>query len=148
MNIHKVGREDFQAWLDMGLLLWPEESEVEIKKYFETILGSEREEAFVYRDEDGAYIGFINVSIRHEYVPGAVTFPVGYVEGIYVRPEYRRQGTAKRLLEQGEKWAAERGCVDMASDALLQNKDSQAFHKKVGFRVVETSVHFIKKIGA
>ena len=72
---------------------------------------------------------------------------VGYIEAIYVKPDHRTQGIARKLAEIAEQWAKERGCTEMASDTEIKNVDSQKFHKKIGFEHAETIVHFIKKVG-
>ena len=56
--------------------------------------------------------------------------PVGYLEGIYVRPEYRRQGWVRRLLEAGQDWVRSLGCREFASDCSLNNTGSIDFHEK------------------
>ncbi|MBI5393387.1 hypothetical protein HZA96_05950 [Candidatus Woesearchaeota archaeon] len=63
MIIQKIKKEDFDAWLEMGLLLWPKHSKHELKKEFEDILKSKREETFLCKDDEGKYIGFINLSL-------------------------------------------------------------------------------------
>jgi aminoglycoside 6'-N-acetyltransferase I len=146
MDIQKIKKEDFDAWLEMGLLLWPKHSRTELKKEFEAILKSKKEETFLCRDEDGSYIGFVNLSLRYEYIPGATSSPVGYVEGIFVKQEYRKMGVAKKLIDAGEEWAKNQSCKEMGSDTELHNKLSQAFHKKLGFKEDDILVHFIKKI--
>ncbi len=146
MIIQKIKKADFNAWLEMGSLLWPKHSKNELKKEFEDILKSKREETFLCKDEKGNYAGFINVSLRHEYVPGATLSPVGYVEGIFVKKQYRKKGIAKKLIDAGEKWAKSKGCKEIGSDSKLHNKASQAFHKRLGFKKDDILVHFIKKI--
>jgi hypothetical protein len=36
--------------------------------------------------------------------------------------------------------------VRIGSDALDWNEDSILFHKKIGFEIAETTIHFIKNI--
>ncbi|MBD3318657.1 GNAT family N-acetyltransferase [Candidatus Woesearchaeota archaeon] len=146
MIIQKIQNEDFSDWLEMGLMLWPKHSKAELKKEFEEILKSKKEETFLCKDEDGSYIGFINVSLRFEYIPGATSSPVGYVEGIFIKEQYRKKGIAKKLIDAGEEWVKSKGCKEMGSDTELHNKTSQAFHKKLGFKEDDILVHFIKKI--
>ena len=130
----------------MGLMLWPKHSRAELKREFEDIFKSKREETFLCKDEEGNYVGFINLSLRYECISGASSSPVGYVEGIFVKEQYRKQGIAKKLIDAGEKWAKSNGCKEIGSDAELQNKTSRAFHKKLGFKESDILVHFIKKI--
>jgi len=147
MDIHKAGRKDFKALLDMALSLWPDEPRDQVAEAIDDMLTSARQAAFVSQDDSGKYAGFINVSTRKEYVPGAVSYPIGYVEGIYVRPEHRRKGIARKMLSSAEEWAAAKGCQQMGSGTWLWNTASQEFHKRVGFSETERVVFFIKRIG-
>jgi aminoglycoside 6'-N-acetyltransferase I len=90
----------------------------------------------------------MNLSLRSDYVPGATHSPVAYVEGIYVRDEYRKQGIGAALIKSAQEWAIDRGCIELASDALIGNSASQEFHTKIGFQEVERTVFFIKPIVA
>jgi aminoglycoside 6'-N-acetyltransferase I len=63
-------------------------------------------------------------------------------EGIYVKPEYRRRGVAKELVEFAKRWSIERGCLMLASDCFLENTPSRSFHNKIGFKEVSVNVHF------
>jgi aminoglycoside 6'-N-acetyltransferase I len=69
-----------------------------------------------------------------------------YLEGLYVEPDWRRQGIARRLLRSAEAWGLERGCVEMASDAELQNTPGIAFHAAMGFSEANRVVCFIRPI--
>ena len=91
MIIQKINKEDFNAWLEMGLMLWPKYSKSELKKEFEDIFESKKEETFLCKDDEGNYIGFINLSLRYEHVPGATSSPTGYVEGIFVKAQYQKK---------------------------------------------------------
>ena len=130
----------------MRLALWPEcprdESAGEIRR----TLASAREAAFLAVGDSGEAVGFAEVSTR-EYVDGCRTSPVGYLEGIYVRPEHRKRGVATELVRAGESWALARGCTEMGSDARIGNERSISFHKAAGFRETERQVVFLKEIG-
>ena len=91
-------------------------------------------------------IGFSEISLRNDYVEGTNGGPIGYVEGIYVLPEYRGQHIAKNLILRGEDWARARGCCEFASDCMLDNTDSLNFHLKIGFKEAGRNIHFIKNI--
>lgn len=146
MKIVKVTQEDFNQWLDLALKLWSTESVEEIDRSLRNIFQSPREAGFLVKDDRDKAIGFMNLSLRSDYVPGATRSPVAYVEGIYIKDEYRKQGIGKALIQYAQQWAVERGCVELASDALLENTASYEFHTKVGFQEVERVVTFIKQI--
>ena len=58
----------------------------------------------------GAPAGFAQAQLRRDYVEGSSTSPVGYLEGVYVEPDFRRRGFAQALLRACEAWArAHRG---------------------------------------
>ncbi len=144
-NTVKATEANLNDWVKMGVQLWPDNTEDELKEVFLDILKSDKEEGLLYY-LDNEYVGFINVSIRSDYVSGSTSSPVGYVEGIYVKPEYRNRSIARELVRAGELWASDRGCKQMGSDILIDNNTSYDFHKKVGFEEVERVICFIKDI--
>ena len=91
-------------------------------------------------------IGFAQCQLRHDYVEGTDSFPVGYLEGIYVTESYRHHGIAKRLLHACEVWAKEQGCTEFASDCELDNTQSLQFHLNVGFEEANRIICFTKKL--
>ena len=96
---------------------------------------------------DGAApVGISHGSLRREYVNGAKDGLKGYLEAIYTLPEYRLKGIAGNLVKMTERWAAQKGCREFASDCLLENADSYKFHIKLGFEETERAIFFIKSI--
>lgn len=101
----------------------------------------------VAEDMDGALVGFIEISIRHDYVEGTTTAnPLPYLEGWYVSAELRGQGVGKKLVEFTEQWARDAGHHEFASDAYIDNAVSIAAHKAIGFQEVGRVVHFLKTL--
>ena len=146
MTIREVTHSDFQQWFDLALQLWPDYETEEMTDALTAILRSPIEAAFLLRKDDKQAIGFINLSLRYDYVPGATKRPVAYVEGVFVLADFRQQGFGKMLIEHAEEWARHQGCAELASDVIQDNLASQAFHKKVGFDEVDRVVSFIKSI--
>ena len=91
-------------------------------------------------------VGFAQCGLRHDYVEGTDSSPVGYLEGIFVKEEYRKQGYAKELMSACEQWAKKQGCVEFASDCELSNTDSFAFHMSMGFEEANRVICFTKKL--
>lgn len=147
MDFCEISKEDFNEWLELGVALWPnyKNKKDELKQKFNDILESSKETAFLYKDGKES-IAFINISIRSDYVQGSNTSSVGYIEGIYVDPKYRKKGLAKELIKIAEQWLLKNGCKEVGSDAELENIDSQKFHKNLGFKEVNKTVNFIKII--
>ena len=100
---------------------------------------------FLAFDEDEP-VGISHGSLRREYINGANDGLKGYLEAIYVLPEYRMNGIAAELVKITEQWAGRQGCREFASDCLLENTDSNNFHLKIGFEETERNIFFLKAI--
>jgi aminoglycoside 6'-N-acetyltransferase I len=143
--IESLNSNTLSVLAGMMHLLWPDCSEEEALREGESILISDHQQAFLAK-EGNQYTGFVQVSLRNEFVEGATGSPVAYIEGIFVHAAYRMLGIGKELTGKAEEWAVEQGCAEIASDAELENKSSIAFHKKAGFREVNRIVCYIKKV--
>ena len=94
----------------------------------------------------GRSAGFAEVSVRTDYVNGCDSSPVAFLEGIYVRPEFRRRGVARLLCEAAQRWGRSRGCAELASDAHIDNTVSRSMHLGLGFQETERVVYFRKYV--
>ena len=101
---------------------------------------------FVAETEDGRLVGFLEAGLRSHADSCGTSSPVGYVEGWYVEESHRRQGIGRQLLAAAEGWARRQGCVEMASDALIENELSQKAHAALGYEVVARSVLYRKPL--
>lgn len=145
--LERCNSPDQPGWLDFRLALWPDASADEHREYMAMALAQpERYLQLMMYDERRAPIGFIEGSIRADYVNGTETSPVGFVEGVYVTPEWRRRGVARRLFDAVADWARARGCRELASDALIDNDTSQRAHLALGFRETERVVYYVKQL--
>ena len=113
--IRKAAVEDLASAAELAALLWPEAGKEELEQEFRDLL-EDGGCALFLASEGGRDIGFAQCQLRHDYVEGTDSSPVGYLEGIYVREDSRRRGTARALLRRCEDWAARLGCREFASD--------------------------------
>ena len=125
--------------------LWPEQARAELEPEFATLLDGDEAAVFLLF-ADGKAAGFAHCQLRHDYVEGTDSSPVGYLEGIYVEEALRRRGHARALLAACETWAAGRGCTEFASDCELGNEASRAFHLHAGFDEANRIVCFAKRL--
>ncbi len=137
--------DDISPVSKLAILLYDEHTFDEIYAECVELLKSENDAFFVAYDGN-LEVGFSQASIRHDYVEGTHSSPVGYLEGIYVLPEYRLNGIANGLVAQAQSWAQSRGCREFASDTQLHNESSITFHKAIGFEEAERIVCFVKKL--
>lgn len=143
MILH-TGKRDIAAvaWLAAQLFHCTED---ELTGEFDALIPSEECAVFLLALEDRP-AGFAQCQLRHDYVEGTESSPVGYLEGIFILPEYRHQGHARALLDRCEQWAREKGCTEFASDCELGNKASLAFHLRMGFSEVNRIICFAKHL--
>jgi aminoglycoside 6'-N-acetyltransferase I len=102
-------------------------------------------DCWVAVSDDGTVLGFVEVALRN-FVDGCLTSPVGYIEGIFVKPAFRGEGLGKRLVTTATAWFKDRGCTEMATDSELDNTDAQTFHVRMGFDETYRIVQFKKSI--
>jgi len=147
MLIERCASVDQPGWLDMRLALWPDATADEHRGYMTLSLSQpDRFLHLVMYDEQRQPVAFIDGSIRSDYVNGTESTPVGFVEGVYVAPAWRRRGIARQLFDAIADWARARGCRELASDALIENDVSQRAHLALGFRETDRVVYFTRKL--
>lgn len=145
MNIQKANLDNLQELAELACQLWPHHTVQEMADAYQD--GMENPDAaFFLAYDGGAAVGFAQCQLRHDYVEGTESSPVGYLEGIFVADQYRKQGTAKALLIACEQWAKSKGCAEFASDCELDNTQSLRFHLNVGFTEANRIICFTKKL--
>lgn len=145
-KIRAVERKDFPEWLRLRECLWDELSEEEhLEEMTEIYQNPETQLVLVAENEGGRLVGFLEASIR-PFAEDCLTENVGYLEGWYVEPAYRRQGLGRALVQAAERWAKNMGCVEMASDSEIGNDISIAVHAKLGYKETSRLVHWRKEL--
>ncbi len=145
--IRKAEEKDLKAAAALAAELWPENTAEALLPEFRALL-ERGEGALFLASEEGGEAGFAQVQLRHDYVEGTKTSPVGYLEGVYVREKARGRGVARVLLAACEAWAFGQGCREFASDCELDNDASLAFHLHSGFTEANRIVCFVKTLSA
>lgn len=105
--VREAEEKDLAAIAQMAVILWDSHSVEEMIGEFGNIVNSEKVHVFLKYIQD-IPVGFAQCGLRHDYVEGTGSSPVGYLEGIFVKEEYRKQGYAKELLAACEEWAKNR----------------------------------------
>jgi len=142
--IKRAGIEDALSIAKLAVCMW-EDSVDKLEQEFAELLVSEKVVVFLKYCGDEP-IGFAQCQLRYDYVEGTKSSPVGYLEGIFIKDEFRHNGYAKELLENCERWAGMQGCSEFASDCELINEDSLYFHLHVGFEEANRIICFKKKL--
>lgn len=145
MDICKAHPGDAAALAKLACRLWPGHAAAEMEEEFVQLLGSQDAACFLAYAAAEA-VGFAQCQLRHDYVEGTSSSPVGYLEGIYVEENCRKQGLAAALLAACEAWSREQGCTEFASDCELENTQSLYFHQKLGFTEANRIICFTKRL--
>ena len=145
LQIYKAKKTDALTVAKLAIQMWEDNELEELAAELAEVIGSSEAAVFL-GTVDGQAIGFAQCQLRHDYVEGTETSPVGYLEGILVEEEFRKKGYAKQLLAACETWAKEQGCTEFASDCELDNTESLKFHLSLGFEEANRVICFKKKL--
>ena len=143
--IQKAEIKNLPIVAELACQLWPDHTVEEMCSDFADMI-AKPDAAFFLAYADATAAGFAQCQLRYDYVEGTDSSPVGYLEGIYVAEEYRKQGVARELLAACQTWAKEKGCTEFASDCELDNVQSLQFHLNVGFEEANRIICFTKKL--
>jgi aminoglycoside 6'-N-acetyltransferase I len=147
MEIRSARATDADEWLRMRVALWPDDADGHrgaIERYFSGHR-HEPKEVLIAVDTPRTAIGFAELSLRN-IVDSCATDRVGYLEGWYVDPAFRRQGVGRALVRAAEQWAVAEGCTEFASDSLIDNDVSRAGLVALGFEETGQVRNFRKNL--
>jgi aminoglycoside 6'-N-acetyltransferase I len=152
-QIRPAHLSDLDQLAPLCVALWPKSSAEEHAQELRLILGGKAAlvltmplTIFVAEASDGTLIGFLEVNLRSHADGCNPSQPVGYIEGWYVAEDHRHRGVGRKLLAEAEDWARSHKCVEMASDAVIDNEQSQRVHEALGYEVVDRCVHYRKRL--
>ena len=143
--IRRAGMNEVRELADLAIQMWADHDPEDLEAEFRQLAMNDEAVCFIKYVEDKP-IAFAQCQLRHDYVEGTESSPVGYLEGIFVSEGYRKSGYAAQLLSECEKWAKEKGCTEFASDCELDNADSLRFHLAVGFEEANRIICFRKDL--
>ncbi len=110
------------------------------KKQLQTILTLPTNQIFVYENEANLVVGYIHLAdyenTYHKSLKNIVT--------LAVRPDYQKQGIAKRLLERGQQWAKEHGSAGIRLVTGFERKQARRFYENNGFKKRKDQTNYIK----
>ncbi|MET0231654.1 MAG: GNAT family N-acetyltransferase [Rhodanobacteraceae bacterium] len=141
MNVREIVASDIPQWADLRAALWPDQPRDELEADGRAALAMDPPLIVFVAEVDGLLAGFIEFGFR-SVAEGCDTSPVPYVEGWFVRGDFRRRGIGGALMRAVEDWCRARGFVELGSDANADNRLSRDVHAALGFDEVETLVVF------
>jgi GNAT superfamily N-acetyltransferase len=88
-------------------------------------------QVFFAESGGGALVGMVIASVSDEYRAVAFGQPRGYINGVYVQPDRRREGIGRELMHAALGWLREKGCV---AARLRASEDGRALYTTLGFK--------------
>lgn len=145
-KIRPLREKDISEWLRLRKLLWDGVSEAEHKSEMLDIYEhSETQLVLVAELNEIKLVGFLEASIR-PFVEDCHSDNVGYLEGWFVEPDYRKNGIGRKLVKEAENWARTKNATEMASDAEVGNEMSLKAHMRLGYEETSRLVHLRKDL--
>ena len=139
VTVRQMRAPDRAAWAEMRAALWPEEPLQAHVEWIDEIIGSKDAWGFVAETIDGAPAGFAELAIR-KYANGCETRPVPFLEGIWVKAAFRRQGIGNALIAHAGAFLAARGFREIGSASEIDSRSVQAYTLRWGFSVTDRVV--------
>ena len=144
--VRPIEERDLSEWFRLRRKLWDATADDDHQAEMLDILDHTDTQLVVVADAgDGKLAGFLEASIR-PFVEDCDSDNVGYLEGWFVEPEYRRRGLGRELVNTAEEWARNRGATEMASDAEIGNELSLNAHVGLGYEETSRLVHLRKDL--
>jgi ribosomal protein S18 acetylase RimI-like enzyme len=152
--LRKMTDSEYAAWIDVlvpeyaadkvAVSRWSKGEAVELarKEYGQLLpkgLETENNYFFTVLNQSGQPVGSLWFGEGQR-----VGYKVAFVFDLIVRPEYRRQGHARRALQALEIEAAKRGLAGIALHVFGHNAPGRALYEKLGY--APTSINLYKPL--
>ncbi len=94
---------------------------------------------------DKQIIGLAELSSRN-IVDGCLSSPVAYLEGLYLKKEYRGMGLGREAIKIIKNWCKEKGFTELGMDTELTNLKAQKFFRAMGLQETYRIVQYRARI--
>ena len=89
MSIRVATLEDALLVAELAIQMWESHTIEELTQEFDEYISKENGIVFITM-VDGCAVGFAQCGLSRDYVEGTDSSPVGYLEGIFLKEEYRK----------------------------------------------------------
>src|SRR5512146_503847 len=147
VTIRSAQLRDLERLASLCCALWPKRSLEDNFGELRLILEGKTElvltmplAIFIAETNSKELVGFVEVDLRSHADGCSPAKPAAYIEGWYVAESFSRRGVGKMLIEKAEEWARTQHCLEIASDATIDNWKSHRAHEALGYEVVDACV--------
>jgi GNAT superfamily N-acetyltransferase len=85
---------------------------------------------FLLAFDDGRPVGMVAISLTDEWRAFCFGMRFAFINAVYVKPDYRRRGIGRELMNRAIAWARDRRCNRVR---LRTSEDGRALYESVGF---------------
>lgn len=111
-----------------------------VNNYFTTIYDKSYN-ALICAKHNDIIVGFIYGFLKYEK-GNFVKENVGFIDALYVKDEYRKQGIASQLIEEFYKWCDLKNIKYVEIGSFVKNEAAFSLYKKFGF---EVTTYYMRK---
>jgi ribosomal protein S18 acetylase RimI-like enzyme len=120
------------------VLALTERGEQELQQRIESFIGEPGKRLVVACGPDGELVGMGDIHIWH-YAdlwlnPERQGLRSGYIDDLWVEPEYRTSGIGRQILEALFEYAAEQEIDELILEYALHNKEAEQYWSRLGFK--------------
>jgi len=141
MRLKPIKKQDFPEWRAMRKALYLGTEAEFLDQEMEAIIKHGMCSCFCIKNDNAETIGLVELSERN-IADGCLSSPVAYLEGLYLKPEYRSKGLGREVILQVMSLCRESGFSELATDTNFDNFRARAFYKALGFEELEHCVGF------
>jgi GNAT superfamily N-acetyltransferase len=130
-EIRECGAADFKMLLPLFRELWPDKpiKPAALRAAYRRGLKSESQ-AFVCAVDQAEVVGFGSLTVKNSLWPEG---PIGHVDELVVRRDFRGRGIGTGLLARLEAIAGKRNCRRVELDSAFHRKRAHRFYRQCGF---------------
>jgi GNAT superfamily N-acetyltransferase len=115
-------------------------SEDVVRRRLARIVHEEEHAFYVAEGTGGAVVGWVHVYVS----PLIVADRQAGLGGLVVDEGYRQRGVGRRLMQEAESWARERGCWALHLSSNVVRGRAHMFYEKLGYEKVKRQLVFRK----
>ncbi len=130
---------DINSIVELGIILSPELSLVEVKESFTQMLNFDSYRCFGLI-EGSQVIGISSGWITHKLYSGRQV----EVDNVIINPSIQSKGYGKFFFQKIEEWAINNECKTIELNTYITNSRSHKFYFNLGYSII--AYHFQKKI--
>lgn len=146
MMIRRACSFDVASIVDLAQNHWKMNSEEELADEALSLIKAKNSVIFIAADES-KLVGFAHcIAKKSISIDNKKRTHVAFLEAIYIKEEYLRQGIASEILENCMIWAKEINCFEMISEFDAAETNLIPFHDRMGFKQAENIVRYTKEL--